>query len=445
MSAIASNDEQWYFVPPQICFSEYAMRYGQKKMSQKVLARSTQHFQTSSVELSSFLLPCFGISGTSVLENAGPDSTFLFTVTFDIPPPEGLMLKGEFHSNFQDQVHLRHSVSGAIMASLIVKAIWDLTPQHSAMFYPLMLSSPTASSCQTDSIDQSAMRLPVVSGCSKHLPATTAHSTAAGPNRPKYDEAEDSFYRSLLAGKAAGEAASADTSSSASMSAPKDSRIKLSAEDAAFYSQVIAGVKASPCVEEGKMHKPVKPVVHLDGDDSIIIDGIKYDSWGNIISEITDNQQQNIQDAVKVRPANDFLAAKKKLPQLGPTILRGSNVPALTAAAVIAGTEHDGNRYLHILEGTLIPDIQGSDQLLCESISKRPGKKIGARSQVSSLSSHGAKVGTKAVASTSLASNHQKLQAFSVDAQKTKKSTPVCTTLSPLKTEDELNDAWDAL
>jgi hypothetical protein len=440
MSAIASDEEQWYFVPPQICFSEYAMHYSKKGLSQKVLARSTQHFQAASVELSSFCVPCFGISGTSVLENAGPDATFLFTVTFDIPPKEGLFLQGEFHSNFQDQVHIRHSVSGAIMASLTVKAIWDLTPLHSAVFFPLTLSSPTASSCQTAFIDQTAMRLPVIAGCSKQLTGTTDRS---GLSRPKYEEAEDSFYRSLLAGKSLAEAASADTSST-SMSAPKDSRIKLSAEEAAFYSQVIAGVKVSPCVEDVKKPKTVKTVVNFDGDDIIIIDGIKYDTWGNIIPETTGNRSQHIQDEVEIQPANDVLAAKKKLPQLGPTILRGSNVPAIAAAAM-AGTEHDGNRYLHILEGHLIPEMQDTDQLR-ECTSKRPvGKKIGgAGSQVSSLPSHGAKVGTRSVVSTSLSSNHQKLQA--VNAQKSKKCTlEVTTSSSPLKTEDEFNDAWDAL
>ena len=445
MSAIASNDEQWYFVPSQICFKEYALQSGQKKIQQKVLARSRHHFQTASVELTSFYLDCFGISGTCVFENAGPDSTFVFSVSFDVPPPEGLLLQGEFRSNFQDQVHIRHSDSGAIMATLIVKAIWDLTPDHIAVFFPPMLSSPVASaSCQLHSVDTVVLQQVIAASNSAQHSATPDHVDLL--RRPKYDDSEDLFYRSLLAGKAA--EARIDNSASASISAPKDSRVKLSADDTAFYSTVIASGKAAPVCGEVDKPNPTKAVVNFEGDDIIIIEGIKYDTWGNLISDTT--QRKHIfQDAVEGQPIRDALDVRKKLPQLGPTVIRGSNVLALAPQAD-HGDRHDGNRYLEILNGNLVPETQEAS-LAHDSNSKRSGNKVGGTgtqgsskpSQGSSKPNHGV-IGTKVAVST-LLSGHQKLQASSSQKIQVKKGLVKSATISALKTDDDFNDAWDAL
>jgi hypothetical protein len=447
MSAIASNDEEWYFVPSQICFSEYALHAGQKQIQQKVLARSRQHFQTASVELTSFHLDCFGINGTCAFENAGPDSTFVFSVSFDIPPPQGLLLQGEFRSNFQDQVHIRHSGSGSIMATLIVKAIWDLTPDHVAVFYPSVLSSSVAPSCLPRCDETALLQQQATADHLTRQSVTTDHADSS--TRPKYDEAEDSFYRSLLAGKAAH--VPGDTSLSKSISAPKDTRIKLTADDAAFYSTVIAGVNAAPAFGEIKKPKPTKAVVNFEGDDFIIIDGVKYDTWGNVISDITDSKPQVVPNALENPPACDLLDAKKKLPQLGPTVVRGSNVLAMSAPQAMSasqacrGGEHDGNRYLEILNGNLVPETRDTGEAR-ESTSKRPVKKTGGTGcQGSSLLGQSAAAGTKSAVSASISSHHQKLQASSVLKSQAKTSAPKSAVFSPLKSEDEFNDAWDAL
>ncbi len=417
-------------------------------MQQKVLARSRQHFQTASVELTSFHLNCFGISGTCVLESAGPDSTFVFSVLFDIPSPEGLLLEGEFRSNFQDQVHLRHSDSGAIMATLIVKAIWDLTPDNVAVFYPSALPSPVASSCHPPPADTAALQQRIIAGPSSQHSATARHVETAdhvdGLRRPKYDAVEDSFYRSLLVGKEI-EARSVISALSTSISAPKDPRIKLSADDTAFYSNVMAGVKAAPGLGEVKKPKPSKSVVNFEGEDIIIIDGMKYDTWGNVISDVTDSKPQLVQDVIEVLPACDELDAKKKLPKLGPTVIRGSNVPAMTATQAYSGGEHDGNRYLDILNGNLVPETHDTGKARDCAI-KGPGKRTGNTGfKSSSVPGHGVAVGTKSAVSTSLSSHHQKLQVSSVPKSDVKKCALKSATFSPLKTEDEFNDAWDAL
>ena len=448
MSAIASDDEQWYFVPPHVCFSEYSLHSGLKKMQQKVLARSTQRFETASVELTSFHLDCFGITGTSVLENAGPDATFVFSVSFDIPPPEGLLLQGEFHSNFQDQVHLRHSASGAIMATLTVKAIWDLTPDHAATFYPTMLSSLVASSCQPRPVILAERQVPSIAPASTSKQqyanqecATTEH--AFGLRRPKYDKDEDLFYRSLLSDLSA--ECPRDSSSSLSFSAPKDSRIKLTADDAAFYSTVITGAKFGSSAEEIKKPKATKPTVNFEGDDIIIIDGIRYDTWGNVIADKSDTTKpQVIQDKDEAVPAYVESVAKKKLPQLGPTMIAGSNVPAMLAPVAAIGNDHDECRYLEILNGNLIPETQDSRQVQ-DFTNMCPAKNIGVTgSHGSSKSIHGAISGLKSSVSSSVSSRHQKLQDPARNIQ-SKKSSPKCAAFLPLKSEDDFNDAWDAL
>ncbi len=423
-------------------------------MQQKVLARSRQHFQTASVELTSFHLNCFGISGTCVLESAGPDSTFVFSVLFDIPSPEGLLLEGEFRSNFQDHLQIRHCDSGAIMATLIVKAIWDLTPDHVAVFYPSVLPSAVASSCHTPPVVSAALQQRITAGPSTQHSATARHVGTSdhvdGLRRPKYDAAEDSFYRSLLVGKET-EARSDISSLSTSISAPKDPRIKLSADDTAFYSCVMAGVKAAPGLGEVKKPKPTKSVVNFEGEDIIIIDGMKYDTWGNVISDMTDSKPQIVQDAIEVLPACDELDAKKKLPKLGPTVIRGSNVLAMTATQASSGGnggEHDGNRYLEILNGNLVPETQDTGKAR-DGASKGPGKRFGGTGpKGSSVPGHGVAVGTKSAVSTSLSSHYQKLQVFTVShvsKSEVKKGAVKSSTISPLKTEDEFNDAWDAL
>jgi hypothetical protein len=408
-----------------------------KKMQQKVLARSRQHFQTASVELTSFSLDCFGISGTCVFENAGPDSTFVFSVSFDVPPPEGLLLQGEFRSNFQDQVHIRHSDSGAIMATLIVKAIWDLTPDHIAVFFPPVLSSPVASaSCQLHSVDTVVLQQGIAASKPTQHSATTDHVELL--RRPKYDDSEDLFYRSLLAGEAA--EARIDKSASASISAPKDSRVKLSADDTAFYSTVIASGQAAPVCGEVNKPKPTKAVVNFEGDDIIIIEGIKYDTWGNLISDTTESKHI-FQDVVERQPVRDALDVRKKLPHLGPTVIRGSNVLALAPQADHGG-RHDGNRYLEILNGNLVPETQEAS-LAHDSNCKRSGNKVGGTgTQGSSKPSHGV-IGTK-VAVSSLLSGHQK-QASSAQKIQVKKGLVKSATISALKTDDDFNDAWDAL
>ncbi len=436
MSAIASKDERWYFVPPQICFREYALHASQKKLHQKVLARSRQHFQTASVELTAFSLDCFSISGSSCLKNAGPDSTFVFTVSFDIPPPEGLLLESEFHSNFQDQVHIRDSVSGAIFATLVVKAIWDLTSDNIAVFHPSMLPS-VSSSPPPHFVDTAALQPRTLAGTSKQLSSAIDH--VDGLLRPKYDEAEDSFYRSLLAGSAA--TFPRDTPVSTRISAPKDSRIQLSIDDAAFYSSVIAGRKEVPGIEDIKQQKPTKSVVHFEGDEIIIIDGIKYDTWGNMISSMTDCNQQLIQDAVEVLAFHEALTAKKKLPHLGPTTVRGSNVPAKKTPQAISGD----NRYLEILDGNVIPETQNACQVRGRSI-KQPGKVIGGSiSQVSVFPSHVAVACTNSAIVSTVSSHYQRPILPSAQKKQSKKCAPQLATFSPVKTEDQLSDAWDAL
>jgi hypothetical protein len=438
MSAIASNDEQWYFVPPQICFHEYALHAGQKTLRQKVLARSTQHFQTASVELTSFSLDCFGIIGISVLENAGPDSTFVFSVSFDISPPEGLLLQGEYHSNFQDQLHIRHSVSGAILATLIVKAIWDLTPDNVAVFYPSMLP-PVSSSCTLHSLETAALQPRALAGSSKQHYTYASTKYADDLRRPMYDEAEDSFYRSLLAGSVAPR----DT---LTISAPKDCRIQLSVDDAAFYSGVIAGVKAAPGAEYTKKATTTKSVVNFEGEEIIIIDGIKYDTWGNMIANVTDSTPLLKQDAVEELAACDALSAKKKLPQLGPTTIRGSNVHAMSSQA-IPGGEHGGNRYLEILEGKLIPETHNASQMRSSTI-KRPGKVNGGTVLQGSgvpTPSQVAASGAKSAVLSTFPSHHQRTQSSKILEKQSKKCPSQFASFSPVKTEDQLNDAWDAL
>jgi hypothetical protein len=441
MSAIASVDEQWYFLPPQICFHEYALCAGQKSLHQKVLARSTQQFQTASVELTSFSLDCFGIIGTSVLENAGPDSTFVFSVSFDIPPPEGLLLLGEYHSNLQDQLHIRHSVSGEILATLVVKAIWDLTPDTIAAFYPPTLP-PVPSSCAQVPHKTAAPPPRVRAGTSKQNSLSASTSYADDLRRPVYDEAEDSFYRSLLAGAVA----QIDKPISTSISAPKDCRIQLSADDAAFYSSVIAGVTAAPGVENAKKANATKtnPSVHFEGDDIIVIDGIKYDTWGNMIASGPETSVPLKQDPVEELVTCDMLAAKKKLPQLGPTTIRGSNVPVMTSQVIPAG-ERDDYRYLEILEGNIIPETQNASELRASTV-KRPGKfNVGAVCHGSVAPSQVATSGAKSAGSTTFPRHQQKPQSSSVLAKLSKKEASQCAVSSPVKSEDQLNDAWDAL
>lgn len=410
-------------------------------MHQKILARSRSEFQSARVELTPFVLGCFSINGTCDLDNAGPDATFVFTVSFEIPPPEGLLLQGEYHSNFEDEIHIRHAASGTILATLNVKAIWDLTPDHLAVFFRSMPLPMNVSHCQSPSVLTKAIERISISDKSKLHPA--AADTSDVSRRPQYDEVEHAFYQSLLTKMAA--RGSNDALPSECISAPKNYHAKISADDTVIYSNSISSVKSASGCEEAKQPKLTKATVQFEGDCIIVIDGIKYDTWGNIISDaVENNKSQRVQNSASELPSCDTLLAKKKLPHLGATTIRGSNVPSVAASATTPCNEHETHRYLDILDGNLVPEIHDKFQVPDCARARRGSTNLSSGSQSSSMHNHGIKPGIKSGTTSSL-SHHTKLHAFSAPKCRSQISASLNASISTLKSEDEFNDAWDSL